>query len=237
MVMVKDGQAGRRFIAYFRVSTDRQGRSGLGLEAQREVVARHVASVGGKLVAEFKEVESGRKNDRPELAAALAACRRHRAVLVIAKLDRLARNVHFISGLMESGVEFIAADAPDKDRFMLHVRAAFAEEEAHKISERTKAALAAARARGVKLGGLRRDANSLRPYAKQGGVASGVARREKAADYAAELAPIIAELDPNGALSLGKLANALTERKVPRPRGGTVWSTAQVHRLKARIKG
>ena len=144
--------AGQPCVAYYRVSTEKQGRSGLGLDAQRSAVARHIAQRGGCLASEFVEVESGRKKDRPQLAAALAAARAHRAVLVIAKLDRLARNVHFVSGLMESGVEFVAADMPTVNRLTVHILAAVAEEEARMISARTKAALAAAKARGVRLG-------------------------------------------------------------------------------------
>lgn len=140
-----------RFVAYYRVSTDKQGRSGLGLEAQRAAVEAHVAAGRGAVAAEFIEIESGRKKDRPQLIAALAAARAHRATLVIAKLDRLARNVHFVSGLMESGVEFVAADMPTVNRLTVHILAAVAEEEARMISARTKAALAAAKARGVAL--------------------------------------------------------------------------------------
>ena len=140
------------FVTYLRVSTDKQGRSGLGLEAQRAAVAAHAASIGGAVVAEFVEVESGRKSNRAQLAAALAACRGRRAVLLIAKLDRLARNVAFVSRLMEAGVEFVAADMPTVNRLTIHILAAVAEEEARMISARTKAALTAAKARGVKLG-------------------------------------------------------------------------------------
>ncbi len=142
-----------RLVAYLRVSTDKQGRSGLGLEAQRAAVVRHAAaSAGGSIIGEHVEVESGRKKDRPQLAAALADCRARRAVLVIAKLDRLARNVHFVAGLMESGVEFVASDMPTVNRLTVHILAVVAEEEARMISARTKAALDAAKARGVKLG-------------------------------------------------------------------------------------
>ena len=141
-----------RFVAYFRVSTDKQGVSGLGLEAQREAVSRHVAIAQGVIVAEFQEIESGKRNDRPQIAAALAACRLRRATLVIAKLDRLARNVFFISSLMESGVDFVACDNPHATRLTIHILAAVAEHEREMISQRTKAALAAAKARGKKLG-------------------------------------------------------------------------------------
>src|SRR5215212_5938451 len=186
--MVQGGQIGRHFISYCRVSTDQQGRSGLGLEAQQSAVAQHVASVGGRIVGEFVEVESGRRNDRPQLAAALEACRKRRAVLVIAKLDRLARNVAFVSGLMESGVEFVAADMPTVTKLTVHILAAVAEEEARMISARTKVALQAAKARGVKLGGRRAGAADLRLYAMQGNAASVAKRGEMADVRAADLA-------------------------------------------------
>jgi DNA invertase Pin-like site-specific DNA recombinase len=142
------------YIAYYRVSTDRQGASGLGLDAQRAAVARHIAPA--VLLAEYTEIESGKKHtNRPQLLAALQECRRRKATLVIAKLDRLGRNVAFISALMESGAEFVCCDNPHANRLMLHMLAAFAEHEREQISQRTKAALAAAKARGVKLGNPR----------------------------------------------------------------------------------
>ncbi|MBV1800407.1 recombinase family protein [Siccirubricoccus sp. G192] len=140
------------FVAYYRVSTAKQGQSGLGLEAQREAVERHVRSVGGTVLAEFIEIESGKKNNRPEVARAIAACGARRATLVIAKLDRLARNVAFVSNLMEAGVEFVACDNPFATRLTVHILAAVAEHEREMISARTTAALAAARARGTRLG-------------------------------------------------------------------------------------
>ena len=141
----------REHVAYYRVSTDRQGASGLGLDAQRQAVARHIGT--GTLAAEFTEIESGRRDkNRPQLAAALQEAKKRRAVLVIAKLDRLARNVHFVSGLMESGVEFVAADMPTANRLTIHVMAAFAEHEREAISQRTREGLAAAKARGTVLG-------------------------------------------------------------------------------------
>jgi DNA invertase Pin-like site-specific DNA recombinase len=144
------------FVAYYRVSTDRQGASGLGLDAQRAAVAAFVNG-RGELAAEFTEIESGRKNDRPELHQALDLCRDRRAILVIAKLDRLARNVAFIANLMESGAEFVAVDMPQANRLTLHILAAVAEHEREMISQRTKAALAAAKARGTRLGNPRPD--------------------------------------------------------------------------------
>lgn len=136
----------RKFVAYYRVSTEKQGRSGLGLDAQQEAVRSHLKGSAGNLVAEVVEIESGKKNDRPRLAEALRLCRLHGAVLIIAKLDRLARNVAFISNLMESGVEFTAVDFPQANRLTVHILAAVAEHEREMISQRTKAALASKRA-------------------------------------------------------------------------------------------
>ncbi|MES2493569.1 MAG: recombinase family protein [Pseudomonadota bacterium] len=142
-----------KFIAYYRVSTDRQGRSGLGLEAQSEAVNRYLNGGNWQLLDKFVEVESGKRDDnRPELAAALAACRKHKATLVIAKLDRLACNVTFIANLMDSKVEFIAVDLPTANRLTLHIMAAFAEHEREMISARTKAALGIRKAQGVRIG-------------------------------------------------------------------------------------
>ena len=138
------------YVTYYRVSTQRQGQSGLGLEAQRSAVQAFLA--GKEIIAEFTEIESGRKTDRPQLVAALALAKKQKATLVIAKLDRLARNVHFISGLLESNVQFVAADMPEADRTFLQMAAVFAEWEATKIRKRTKEALAAAKARGTVLG-------------------------------------------------------------------------------------
>lgn len=143
------------FVSYLRVSTDRQGRSGLGLEAQREAVTTFLNGGNWKLAAEVIEIESGKKADRPKLAEAIKLCRLYGAKLIIAKLDRLARNVAFVSNLMESGVEFTACDFPQANRLTVHILAAVAEHEAKAISERTKAALAAAKRRGRKLGGFR----------------------------------------------------------------------------------
>ncbi len=162
-----------RFVSYLRVSTDGQARSGLGLEAQRQAVAAHVAQAGGEVVAEFREVESGKRADRPQLAAALASCRTRRAVLVIAKLDRLARNVVFLATLMESRVRFQAVDLPAADEFTLHILAAVAQKEASAISTRTRDALAAKKARGFQLG----SPANLTPAARE---KSWVAMRENA---------------------------------------------------------
>src|ERR1700733_6270649 len=179
--------ANGKFVSYLRVSTARQGASGLGLEAQRAAVTAYLNGGEWSLVQEVLEVESGKRNDRPALADALRLCRKHKATLVIAKLDRLARNVHFISGLMESGVEFVAADMPHADRFQLHIYAAMSEQEALAISARTKAALAAAKARGKQLGGRRVSEErwtEIREAAQQ-------VRKAEADKRGAELLPVI----------------------------------------------
>jgi len=213
-----------RFVAYYRVSTDKQGRSGLGLEAQRAAVAVHIAGALGAVAAEFVEVESGRRKDRPQLAAALAAARGHRAILVIAKLDRLARNVHFVSGLMESGVEFVAADLPTVNRLTVHILAAVAEEEARMISARTKAALAAAKARGVRLGNPNLAAGSPAQARAANAVKTG-----RAQVRAADVLPFIEQARRAGAITLQQFADALAARGVPTPSGrGGRWHPVQV---------
>jgi len=216
-----------RFVAYYRVSTDKQGRSGLGLEAQRAAVQAHVAGAHGAVAAEFVEVESGRKKDRPQLAAALVAARAHRAILVIAKLDRLARNVHFVSGLMESGVEFVAADMPTVNRLTVHILAAVAEEEARMISARTKAALAAAKARGIRLGNPGLVAGSAAQACAANAVKTGRAQAR-----AAGVRPFIEQARQAGAITLQQFADALAARGVPTPSGRSLrWHPVQVARI------
>ncbi|MBB6249520.1 recombinase family protein [Nitrospirillum iridis] len=214
-----------RYVAYLRVSTARQGASGLGLEAQRMAVGQFIGRLGGKLVAEVQEVESGRKNDRPRLLEALALCRVHGATLLIAKLDRLARNVAFIANLMEAGIEFVACDMPAANRLTIHVLAAVAEHEREMISARTKAALAAAKARGVKLGSPDNLANRL-----AGSRAGNQKKTNAAQQRAADLKPVIQEIDAAGGCSLRQIARALNDRAVRAPRGGS-WSATQVRRL------
>ena len=217
--------ANNRFVAYYRVSTARQGRSGLGLEAQRVAVQEHLN--GGRLLEEVTEIESGKRNDRPQLARALAACRLHRATLVIAKLDRLARNVAFISNLMESGVDFIAADMPQANRLTVHVLAAIAEHEAAAISQRTKVALARAKARGTILGG---DRGNLPRVAKAGARASVASRQATAAARARDLTATVNDLRRGGEASLREIAEGLNAAEITAPRGGP-WQAGQVARV------
>ena len=214
-----------KFVAYYRVSTDRQGMSGLGLDAQRAAVARHIGQA--ELVAEFTEVESGRKNDREQLAHALSLAKRTKAILVIAKLDRLARNVHFISGLLESNVPFVCADMPEADRTFLQMMAVFAELEARKISERTKAALAQIKAQGRKLGSPTPELGS----------AAGIAKLQAKADrYAERVGPVVREIiAKTGAKTMRDIAEVLQVRGIETPRGGCIWHPGQVSNLLKRI--
>jgi DNA invertase Pin-like site-specific DNA recombinase len=214
--------ATRRYIAYYRVSTARQGRSGLGIAAQKQAVSLHLG--GAKPISEFTEVESGRRTDRPKLADALAACRLHKAILVIAKLDRLARNVAFVSSLMEAGVEFEAVDFPQANRLTIHILAAVAEHEARMASERTRAALAAAKTRGAVLGGFRGRVGTSVDLAK-----ARATRTAKAKQRAIDLAPTIESLRSNGARSLRAIAAGLNAVGIAAPRGGE-WSAAQVRK-------
>lgn len=214
-----------KYVAYYRVSTVKQGASGLGLEAQQASVRSFLN--GMQPIEEVIEVESGKHNDRPKLAHALALCRIHNATLIIAKLDRLARNVAFISNLMESGVEFTAVDFPQANRLTVHILAAVAEHEAVMISQRTKAALAACKARGVVLGGDR--AGVLASNAVKGAKASAIKRQEKAGKRASDLLPVIRAIQSEAA-SLRQIAAVLNQRGIPAARGG-VWCAAQVRSI------
>jgi DNA invertase Pin-like site-specific DNA recombinase len=220
------------FVAYYRVSTDKQGKSGLGLEAQKTAVESFLNGGCWKLVRSYTEIESGRNNERPQLAAATKACRVYGAKLVIAKLDRLSRDAHFLLGLEKAGVDFVAADMPHANRLTVRVMALVAEQEAKAISDRTKAALAAAKARGVKLGGFRAGAKVTAKMRRQ----SILARSEAADARSRDLAPIIAEIQEQGATSLREIAAALTDRGIPMARGGTEWTAMAVSRVLNRAK-
>jgi DNA invertase Pin-like site-specific DNA recombinase len=208
-------------IAYTRVSTAGQGRSGLGLEAQQAALARFAEAEGFILVETFTEVETGKGSDaldrRPQLAAALAKAKKHKAPIIVAKLDRLSRDVHFISGLMAHKTPFIVAElGVDTDPFMLHLFAALAEKERRMISQRTKDALAIRKAQGVKLGGLR---------------AHGAQTREAAKARAEALRPILVEL---AGMSANAIAAELNRRNVPTP-AGKAWSAVTVIRVQRRL--
>ncbi len=222
--------ANGKFISYLRVSTARQGASGLGLEAQREAVSRYLNGGSWTLVQEVMEVESGKRNDRPAIAEALRLCRLHKATLVIAKLDRLARNVHFISSLMESGVDFVACDFPEANRLTVHILAAVAEHEAAMISARTKAALKAAKARGVILGGQRGSVDRMLEMAAKGTSRSTIVRQENTGKRCADLLPVIEELRAGGATSLRAIAEGLNAAGLATARGRE-WTATQVMRV------
>lgn len=211
-----------KFVAYFRVSTQKQGVNGLGMDAQRETVRQFLRN-GGELVGEFVEVETGKGANalakRPQLAAALALCKKTGARLLIAKLDRLARNVHFVSGLMESKVKFVACDMPEANDLTIHVMAAFAEHEAKRISQRTKDGLAAAKARGVALGVA--GAQNLRRNVSE--------RKDVARENAERLSPVLLGLRAQGISQRG-VVKALNDAGIKAPHGGN-WSLIQLQRV------
>lgn len=222
-------------IGYRRVSDRKQGESGLGLEAQADAIARYAAHAGLPILRTYVEVETGRVADRPELLLALADCRRTRARLVIAKLDRLARNVAFTSALMDSGVDFVACDNPHANRLTLHILAAVAEDESRRISARTRDALAAYRARGGLLGAARPGAARLTPEQSARDRAEAGRRRQADADAAyADLAPLMAELRDAGlsdrAIAARLVADGHTTRR------GRPWNGVQVARVLSRMK-
>ena len=231
----------REFVAYYRVSSVRQGESGLGLDAQRASVEAFVKQSGGTILASYVEVESGKRTDRPQLTKALETARRAKATLLIAKLDRLARNLAFIANLMDAGIDFVAVDQAHASRLTLHILSAFAEDEGRRISERTKAALAAAKLRGTRLGGWRgrvaSDADRERARA---------ARETLANTRASDLAATINMLRAEGVTSCRALASRLNEMNIPttgsadkfgRPTAHVgAWHGAQVARIVARIE-
>ncbi len=226
--------AGPRYaVGLYRVSTAEQGQSGLGLEAQQASVRAFAAAQGWTLVAEFSDVASGKDDRRPGFQAALARCRQLGAVLAAARLDRITRRAHTLSQLLEDGYSVRAADMPGADDLMMRVYAAMAQKERELISERTRAALAAAKARGAVLGGDRGYRGSAAPCAQ----AAGFARREAADQVAHRLAIEIAALRGAGVTTAIGLARALTERGVPTPREGRVWTHTTVARLMARLGG
>jgi DNA invertase Pin-like site-specific DNA recombinase len=239
-----------KFIAYYRVSTDRQGRSGLGLEAQRQAVANYLDGGDWKIIAEFTEVESGRRSDRPQLDAALKAARLHRAPIVVSKVDRLTRSLSFLLKLLEANVDVRFADLPQIEgptgRFLLQQMASVAELEAGMISKRTKEALAAAKQRGKQLGGIRRrvvsvDDRGKKTYGEQILNVSSKTRKmaaesleARAQSRAGDIAPAIKELQAAGKTSLRAIADGLNDAGIPTARSG-MWSAVQVMRVLERL--
>lgn len=213
----------KKAVPYYRVSTKRQGDSGLGLDAQRKAIENFAVHNEYALDDEFVEVESGRNNKRPVLEQALKSCRRKNATLLIAKLDRLSRNVMFISTLMESGVEFKAVDNPYATKLLVHIMAAFAEEERDSISRRTKDALRAAKARGVVIGSYGRDVLSKR-------------NKERAIEFAMSMKPIIEKLASRGITSTRAITKELNRKKIPTASKAGLWHKTTVHTLLKRIE-
>jgi DNA invertase Pin-like site-specific DNA recombinase len=212
-----------KFVAYFRVSTERQGQSGLGLEAQQAAVKQYADAI----IHSFTEIESGKHDDRPQLQAAIAMCKRSGAALLIAKIDRLSRQAAFLLTLRDSGVQIVAADMPHAGTLEFGIRAVVAQHEREEISRRTKAALQAAKARGVRLGCPTPSIGS----------AIGVATiQARAGAFADRLAPVIADIKRAGCSTLREIAAALQARGVATPRGGTSWSPSQVSNLLAKLE-
>lgn len=223
--------ANGKFISYIRVSTVSQGRSGLGLEAQKKAVVDYLNGGKWELLADFVEVESGKRNDRPELKKALDRCRLTGATLIVAKIDRLARNAAFLLSLRDAGVDFVAADMPDANRMTVGIMAIIAEYERDAISARTKAALQAAKARGVALG---RPENLTQASAARGRDMGRAASTTRSDARLADLAPVIRDIVAGGSPTLAQIADALNERQIPTSRGGT-WSPTQVARVMDRL--
>jgi DNA invertase Pin-like site-specific DNA recombinase len=211
----------RQFVAYYRVSTHEQGKSGLGLEAQRVAVASYLHSSSGVLLAEYTDIESGKRDDRPELARALANTKKVKGTLVIAKLDRLSRKVSFVSSLMDAGVRFVAVDNPSANELTIHILAAVAQAERKAIGERTKAALAAAKLRGRILGNPRLA--DVRPLAVK-------AACDQADSFAANVLPTIRHLQASGCRSLRSIAEVLNARGILSSRGNQ-WTPMGVLRI------
>ena len=220
-----------RFVAYLRVSTARQGRSGLGLEAQRSAIQEFLATrLGSQCLAEFVEQESGKRNDRPQLEAAIAEARAYGATLLIAKLDRLSRNAHFLLGLKEAGVAFTCCDMPEATHLTIGIMAMVAEQEREFISDRTKRALAEAKKRGKKLGSPKGAAHLV----GRGNQEAVAKVRSEANAFATRLAPVLVKLRGQGIASASGIAAELNRREVPTARGG-VWTARAVLNIEGRL--
>ena len=223
----------KEFICYCRVSTAKQGRSGLGLEAQRDTIMQYLNAVKGELLREFVEVESGKNNERPELAKALQECKLTGATLVVAKLDRLSRNIHFITALQESKTDFIVCDFPTANQFTLHIFAALAQYERELISQRTRAALEAKKARGAILG---KPENLSKASAEQGRAQGRRANLAKADQFAAKLRPKIEAYRKEGVTGLHGIAARLNRDHILTASGKRgAWTPTAVKNLLARL--
>ena len=225
-----------KFVSYLRVSTDRQGRSGLGLEAQRKAVADYLNGGNWELIAEFVEVETGKRDDRPKLREALHRAKVTGATLVIAKLDRLSRNLAFIAALQDSGAKFVAADMPEANETMIQFMAVIAQHERKMISTRTKAALAAARARGKRLGNPNLAALQAVGAGKPGWTAGADSNRACANKFAWDVLPVVEAIRADGITSLEGIASALNGRGILTARGGRWYATTVRNLLKREVR-
>jgi DNA invertase Pin-like site-specific DNA recombinase len=221
-----------KFVAYYRVSTESQGRSGLGLEAQRAAVAEHLTKTRGQLVASYTEVESGKINDRPQLEAALQRCMATRATLIVAKLDRLSRDAGFLMTLRNGAVKFQALDLPEANTLTIGVMASLAQHEREIISARTRAALAARKARGLPLGTPR----DLSAYQASGSAKGRASQEARALEVAERVLPMIAEARANGHTTLREIADFLNEQGATTPRN-SAWTACAVQRALKRAEG
>jgi DNA invertase Pin-like site-specific DNA recombinase len=220
-----------RFISYLRVSTQRQGRSGLGLQAQQQMIDEYVKSTGGTVVASYTEIESGARNDRPELSKALSSCRVYGATLLVGKLDRLSRDSYFVEKLLHEGARFRATDCPEANETMIRMLSIFASYEREQIAARTKAALAAAKRKGVVLGG---DRGNILDVQRKGSRAGNAVRSAAAQQRARDLAPIIAEIRASGAETLAQVSQELNQRGITTARGSQ-WTPCAVARVSALV--
>jgi DNA invertase Pin-like site-specific DNA recombinase len=225
-------------VAYYRVSTKKQGQSGLGLDGQQAALEQYIAQNAGQIIGTYREVETGKRADRPELLKAIAHAKRSKATLVVAKLDRFSRNVAFLSRLMESGIDFVACDNPHANRFTCHILAAVAEHEAAMISERTKAALASAKRRGIKLGSSRPNhwegrEDRRRAGAQKGAVAAGQIRKQQATDAYGDLYAVVQAARAKGQTLRQIAAQLNTEGHTTR--NGRPWNPVQVLRVLKRV--
>ncbi len=221
-----------KFVAYLRVSTDKQGCNGLGIDVQRSSITNYLNGGAWELLREYVEVESGKNSNRPQLQEAMSECRRTGATLIIAKLDRLSRDPDFIGMMMNGGIDFVACDMPDANKFTIRIMAALAEKEREMISERTKAALQAAKAKGIKLG----KPENATPEGRSKGIASSLEVRQKKADkFSVEMKPIVMGLQEQG-MSLRQIAEQLNERSILTSRGKkSKWTPTAVKNVIDRI--
>jgi DNA invertase Pin-like site-specific DNA recombinase len=225
--------ASLKIVGYLRVSTDEQGKSGLGLEAQKMAIESYANSAGALIIGWHTDIMSGKIDARPALHQALKQCRLYNATLVVAKVDRLSRKMSTICTLLEGDVSIIAADSPNDSTFILHIKASVAQEEREKISQRTKAALAAKKAQGFKLGNP--NSTAVLRAANHGNGAGIIANKAKADTYALRVIEVIDQIKAEGVTTLTGIAAVLTAREVPTARGGTAWQAVTVKRIIDRV--